>query len=68
LGKAVGKTVEHYNKFVTSFESRVVTQAKRFEELDAGALGKDLPATGEITIVESAPREPRLVANEAPTD
>ncbi|MEM9752199.1 MAG: DNA recombination protein RmuC [Planctomycetota bacterium] len=62
LGKAVGKTVEHYNKFVTSFESRVVTQAKRFEELDAGAPGKQLPNTGEITIVETAPREPRLIA------
>ncbi|MEM1446799.1 MAG: DNA recombination protein RmuC [Planctomycetota bacterium] len=61
LGKAVGKTVEHYNKFVTSFESRVVTQAKRFEELDAGSPGKELPNTGEITIVESAPREPRLI-------
>ncbi|MEM8783802.1 MAG: DNA recombination protein RmuC [Planctomycetota bacterium] len=64
LGKAVGKTVEHYNKFVTSFESRVVTQAKRFEELDAGSPGKELPAVGEITIVESAPREPRLVGED----
>ncbi|MEM7576785.1 MAG: DNA recombination protein RmuC [Planctomycetota bacterium] len=65
LGKAVGKTVEHYNKFVTSFESRVVTQAKRFEELDAGSPGKELPSAGEITIVESAPREPRLMADSA---
>ncbi len=61
LGRAVGKTVEHYNKFVTSFESRVVTQAKRFEELDAGSPGNTLPAAGEITIIESAPREPRLI-------
>ncbi len=61
LGKAVGKTVEHYNKFVTSFESRVVTQARRFEDLGAAAPDKKLPAEGEITIVETMPRETKQI-------
>ncbi len=58
LGRAVGKTVEHYNKFVGSFETQVVSQTRRFKELGADS-PKELPAEGEITIVESSPREPR---------
>lgn len=46
LGKAVGKTVEHYNKFLGSMESQVLPQARRFQELGADSR-KELPASLE---------------------
>ncbi|MBB6430250.1 DNA recombination protein RmuC [Algisphaera agarilytica] len=55
LGKAVGKTVEHYNKFVGSYESQVMVQTRKFQELGADS-PKELPAEGEIEIIESSPR------------
>ncbi len=60
LGKAVGKTVEHYNKFVGSFETQVVSQTRKFQELGADS-PKELPAEGEITVVETVPRETKPV-------
>lgn len=60
LGKAVGKTVEHYNKFVGSFETQVVSQARKFKELGADS-PKELPAEGEIAVVETVPREAKQV-------
>ncbi len=56
LGKAVEKTVEHYNKFVGSFESQVLVQARRFEDLKADAPNRKLPEEGEIAPIEHAPR------------
>lgn len=58
LGKAVGKTVEHYNKFVGSYESQVMVQTRKFQELGADS-PKELPAEGELLQVESTPREVR---------
>lgn len=55
LGNAVGKTVEHFNKFVGSYESQVMTQARRFKELGADS-PKELPAEGALPLIESAPR------------
>lgn len=51
LGKAVDKTVEHYNKLVGSMESQVYTQAKRFEELGANS-SKSLeePKTSQVEL------------------
>lgn len=46
LGKAVSKTVEHYNKFLGSLESQVLPQARRFQELGADS-HKELPASLE---------------------
>ncbi|MEM8738996.1 MAG: DNA recombination protein RmuC [Planctomycetota bacterium] len=59
LGKAVGKTVEHYNKFVGSYESQVMVQTRKFQELGADS-PKELPAEGELSQVEAAPRELRV--------
>lgn len=42
MGKALGSTVEHYNDFVGSLESRVLVQARRFEELKVDTQGKEL--------------------------
>jgi DNA recombination protein RmuC len=60
LGKAVGKTVEHYNKFVGSYDTQVLVQARRFQELGADS-PKELPADGEIKTIESTTREVRGV-------
>lgn len=60
LGKAVDKTVEHYNKFVGSYDSQVMVQARRFKELGADS-PKELPVEGEIKIIETQPRLPSAV-------
>jgi len=56
LGKAVDKTVEHFNKFVGSYESQVMVQARRFQALGADSK-KELPAEGELKQIEQRPRE-----------
>ena len=61
LGKAVGKTVEHYNKFVGSYDSQVLVQARRFQELGADS-PKELPAEGGLTVVDATPRQVAAVA------
>lgn len=60
LGKAVGKTVEHYNKFVGSYESQVMVQTRKFQELGADS-PKELPAEGELPQIEIVPRELRAI-------
>ncbi len=64
LGKAVGKTVEHYNKFVGSYESQVMVQARKFQELGADS-PKELPAEGELPAVEIAPRVLRSAGSDS---
>lgn len=52
LGNAIRGSVKAYNDAVGSFESRVLTQARRFKEL--GAPGKkDIE---ELPVIDSAPR------------
>lgn len=63
LGKAVGKTVEHYNKFVGSYESQVMVQTRKFQELGADS-PKELPAEGELPQIELVPRELREASQE----
>ncbi|HWE47804.1 MAG TPA: DNA recombination protein RmuC [Caulobacteraceae bacterium] len=53
VGKALDSAVTHYNAFVGSLETRVLTQARRFEELGADHEGKQL---GEPEPVETAVR------------
>ncbi len=60
LGKAVGKTVEHYNKFVGSYETQVMVQTRKFKELGADS-PKELKAEGELDIVETQPRPLREI-------
>lgn len=55
LGRSVGKTVEHYNRLVGSYESQVLTQARRFEGLGVDS-GRPLPAAGEVAPVDAGVR------------
>ena len=62
----VGKNLEQasgaYNQFVGSFESQVLTQARRFETLDIDTVGKTLDA---LPVVETAVRQlTKLVADD----
>ena len=52
VGKNLATANSAYNQMVGSFESQVVTQARRFEALGAGS-AKDLPSP---LMVETAPR------------
>ena len=62
LGKSISNTVSHFNKFVGSFESQVMVQARRFEELEA-ASPKPLPTEGEsgYSQIESQPRQVKVI-------
>jgi len=55
LGRSVGKTVEHYNRLVGSFETQVLPHARRFEGLGIDS-GRPLPAAGTLKGVEHQPR------------
>ena len=53
LGQALDTSVKRYNEFAGSLETQVLTQARRFEELQVDHEGKDIP---ELTPVETAIR------------
>ncbi|SKB52691.1 DNA recombination protein RmuC [Sphingopyxis flava] len=53
VGKNLDQATGAYNAFVGSFESQVLTQAKRFEALDVETGGKEIPA---LPVAEQAAR------------
>ncbi|RMF13295.1 MAG: DNA recombination protein RmuC [Alphaproteobacteria bacterium] len=53
MGKSLGRTVGDFNKFVGSLETRVLTQARRFEELGASKGDRAIP---EIEPIDIEPR------------
>ncbi len=53
LGGALGRAVEKYNAFIGSLETKVLTQARRFEELQVEHQGKPLP---DLTAIEAQPK------------
>ena len=60
VGQALEAAVARYNSFVGSLETRVMTQARKFEELEAEHQGKQLP---ELSPVETAVRSPSETAS-----
>ena len=63
VGKALEAAVSRYNSFVGSLESQVLTQARRFEDLQVDHEGHELPP---LPPVETGVRAlTKLVANEA---
>lgn len=53
VGKNLDQATGAYNAFVGSFESQVLTQAKRFETLDVETGGKEIPV---LPVAEQAAR------------
>ncbi len=53
LGDSLGRAVDKYNSFVASLETKVLTQARRFEELQVDHEGKTVP---ELKAIEVQPR------------
>jgi DNA recombination protein RmuC len=53
VGKSLENAVVRYNQFVGSLESQVMTQARRFEDLQVDHEGRDLP---QLQPVETSPR------------
>ena len=53
LGDALGRAVNKYNDFVGSLETKVLTQARRFEDLQVDHEGKSIP---EPKPVDTQPR------------
>jgi DNA recombination protein RmuC len=64
LGRSLGNAVEHYNNTVGSFESRVLTTARKFEDLKAAAENTTLPV---VEPVDSLPRGLQSAALPAPS-
>ncbi len=68
LGKSISKSVEAYNSTIGSFESRVLTSARKFKEL--GAEGKK--EIGELQPIDHIPRQltiaPQVESDESDTD
>ena len=55
LGKSLGQSVEHYNKAVSSVETRLLSTAKKFQALDS-ASAAELP---EVKGIETIPALPK---------
>lgn len=59
LGKDIARSVERYNEFVGSLESRVMPQARRFAELEVEGASRPLPETRPIDTDIRLPRGDR---------
>ena len=61
-GRALGSAVDRYNTLVGSLETRVLPQARRFEEFAADHEGKAMP---ELKAIEASIRPVTTLAVEA---
>ncbi|MEX0899916.1 MAG: DNA recombination protein RmuC [Gammaproteobacteria bacterium] len=60
LGRSLGKSVDHYNKAVGSFERQVIPGARRFPEMGVRS-GKDL---AQLDPLEKLPRTVQTIVND----
>ncbi len=58
LGRSLNSAVDHYNKAIGSYETRVMSTARKFEELKASPAGATLP---DLTTIDTSARP--LLAN-----
>ncbi len=58
VGDAIGKSVSTYNGLLSSVESRVLPQARKFKELGAGDAGIDIASPQAIEITPRLPPPP----------
>ncbi|CAN5873377.1 hypothetical protein BH11PSE1_BH11PSE1_07640 [soil metagenome] len=65
VGKALEAAVGRYNSFVGSLETQVMTQARRFEDLQVDHEGKELP---ELAPVETGVRPLTKLTVDAPEE
>lgn len=65
LGKSLDNAVGHFNNAVGSYETRVLSAARKFEELQAAPDGQSLP---DITPVDKAARLPAASEPERPSN
>ena len=65
MGMSLTRTVDKYNAFVGSLETKVLTQAKRFEDLQVEHQGKDLP---DLPAIEVQPKTAAKLQALAPAE
>src|SRR5262249_41625097 len=66
LGRSLEDSVKRYNEFAGSLETQVLTQARRFEDLQVDHEGREIP---ELAALDTAVREltqPAQRADEKP--
>ncbi len=65
MGDSLGRAVDKYNAFVGSLETKVLTQARRFEDLQVDHEGKTMP---EPKTIETQPKQAAKLMSIAPVD
>ena len=63
-GTGIGKAQEHYNKAISSLETRVLSKARKFEELGVAPEGKELPNVEPLEQISQQLSAPEFAEDE----